>query len=113
MNKQLQELLKGAMHDEYIRSLDIYPKANIPHGSLGVIAEEVAEADDEMTNIKDKIIELQEEVYKAKGYPHQISKKEIELLDGIMLDAMHAIGELIQVSAMCIKYKESYDQTKL
>lgn len=113
MNKQLQELLKSAMHDEYIKSLETYPCANIPHGSLGVIAEEIAEADDEMTNIKDKLIDLQKVVYKAKGYPHQISTKETELLDGMITDILHAIGELIQSGAMCIKYKESYTQDKL
>jgi hypothetical protein len=39
--------------------------------------------------------------------------EEINILDGMMVDVIHAIEELIQTGAMILKYKDSYTHNKL
>lgn len=100
--------MKHAVNLELNRSMDLYPYSNNPHGAYGVIKEEVTETLAELGNINDKLRELEKLVFKAKGYPHQMSTAEKELVDGIESDAYDAIIELIQVAAMCKKYKMAF-----
>lgn len=105
-----REWLDDEIEAEYKKSLEIYPVCNIPHGSLGVILEEVTEAVDEINNINDKLVMLQKVVYESKGYPHKMCEEEYRLLNGIILDTVHLVEECIQVAAMCRKYQRSYER---
>ena len=105
--------IKHAVNQELERSMELYPCANLVHGSFGVIKEEVLETFTELGNMHDKLKELEKLVYKAKGYPHQMCADEIALVKGIESDAMDAITELIQVAAMCKKHVKAFTYTTL
>lgn len=102
-----------AVNLELDRSMELYPCSNNPHGAYGVIKEETTETFAELENMLDKMKQLEKIIFKAKGHPHQMTTEEIELVNGIESDAYDAITELIQVCAMCKKYKKAFTYTKL
>lgn len=105
--------IKHAINQELERSMELYPCSNNPHGAYFVIKEELTEVFDELDNIKDKMEELEKIIFKAKGHPHLMTADEVALIHGLEIDAIDAIVEMIQVAAMCKKYKKAFTYTSL
>ena len=105
--------INNLIESEYAQSMGSYPYANLPHGALGVIEEEVQEAEMDFFKLKSKLQMLKHEVHQAKGYPHLMNKQEVELLDKMSIDVVHCIEELIQVGAMVKKYKAGFKESEV
>ena len=88
---------------ELCRANSKYPLFSSTHEGYAVLREEVDEACDEIENIKFMMDVLWTHT-KAKEIDKNLA---LTLINGIERDAVNAILELVQVTAMCEKYKKS------
>lgn len=97
----LKEIISDLVDKEKISAIKNHGYAHSDHEALALLREEICEAQAEMKLITIWEVALKQSVYQneSKYYPN--------LLNEIKNKAINAACELIQVAAMCDKFKES------
>lgn len=93
--------IKKLVREEYERAIREYGYAHSDHEGLALLREEICEAQSEIKLITIWEVALKQSVYRDEC--HQYSK----LVNEIKQKAINGACELIQVAAMCDKFKES------
>ena len=87
-----------------------FPMFKSENEGYGVLLEEVDETYEELERIYRNMESLKAYTRTSKELPHKINDQEKETINSIYQYAKLAIKELIQVMAMCIKYKQSFSK---
>ena len=107
-NEEFDGSLDVEAKHELARANQIYPMFNSSAEGYQVLLEEIEEVCEETERIKIFADEIKAHVRNSKGHPYKINKRESEVIALIYQYAKLAIKELIQVMAMCLKYKKSF-----
>lgn len=105
--QELRTEVREVMDNELTRANSQFPLFNSKHEGIGVIREEMHEANVEIECLKDMEHELELAVFKDKPIRelHSIARQGC-------ISAIEAACELIQTAAMFDKFRTSIDQTK-